>query len=82
MEVGVMGWSRKRTGLKGQVRYTAYYRDARGKTTVAGTVSSKRDADKAWQVAEVRQAEGRVGDPRRGRQTFRQYVEGSGCPIT
>lgn len=75
-----MGWSRKRTGLKGQVRYTAYYRDARGKTTAAGTFSSKRDADKAWRMAEVRQAEGRVGDPRRGRQTFRQYVEGEWLP--
>jgi hypothetical protein len=50
MEVVVMGWSRKRTGLKGQVRYTAYYRDARGKTTVAGTFDSKRDADKAWRL--------------------------------
>ena len=75
-----MGWSRKRTGLKGQVRYTAYYRDARGKTAVAGTFDSKRDADKAWRVAEVRQAEGRLGDPRRGRQTFRQYVEGEWLP--
>ena len=75
-----MGWSRKRTGLKGQARYTAYYRDARGKTAVAGTFASKRDADKAWRVAEVRQAEGRLGDPRRGRQTFRQYVEGEWLP--
>jgi len=80
MEVIVMGWSRKRTGLKGQVRYTAYYPDARGKTAVAGTFASKRDADKAWRTAEVRQAEGRLGDPKRGRQTFRQYVEGEWLP--
>ena len=40
----------------------------------AGTFSSKRDADTAWQRAETRLAEGRLGDPRRGRQTFRRYV--------
>src|ERR1022692_345829 len=71
-----MGWSRKRSGIKGKSRYTAYYRDARGKTCVAGTFASRRDADRAWQAAEVRQAEGRLGDPRRGRQTFQRYVEG------
>jgi integrase len=75
-----MGWSRKRTGLTGQVRYTAYYRDARGRTRVAGTFSSKGDADRAWKTAEVRQAEGRLGDPRRGRQTFERYVEDTWLP--
>jgi integrase len=75
-----MGWSRKRTGLTGQVRYTAYYRDARGRTCVAGTFSSKGDADRAWKTAEVRQAEGRLGDPRRGRQTFERYVEDKWLP--
>ena len=75
-----MGWSRKRPDQKGKDRYTAYYRDARGKTRVAGTFTSKKDADNAWKTAEVRQAEGRLGDPRRGRQTFQRYVEGEWLP--
>jgi integrase len=70
-----MGWSRKRSDQKGKDHYTAYYRDARGKTSGAGTFTSKKDADNAWKAAEVRQAEGRLGDPRRGRQTFQRYVE-------
>ena len=75
-----MGWSRKRPDQKGRKRYTAYYRDVRGRTCVAGTFSSERDADKAWQAAEVKQAEGRVGDPRRGRQAFNRYVEEEWLP--
>ena len=76
MGVIFMGWSRKRSGLKGKDRYTAYYRDARGKSCDAGTFSNRKDADSAWKAAEVRLAEGRLGDPRRGRQTFQRYVEG------
>ena len=70
-----MGWSRKRLDQNGMERYTAYYRDARGKTCVAGTFAKKKDANQAWKMAEVRLAEGRLGDPRRGRQTFQRYVE-------
>ena len=80
MGVIFMGWSRKRSGQKGKDRYTAYYRDARGKTCVAGTFTNRKDADSAWKTAEVRQAEGRLGDPRRGRQTFQRYVEGEWLP--
>ncbi|MGP7998937.1 MAG: tyrosine-type recombinase/integrase [Streptosporangiaceae bacterium] len=75
-----MGWSRKRSDQKGKDHYTAYYRDARGKTCTAGTFTNKKDADSAWKTAEVRQAEGRLGDPRRGRQTFQRYVEGEWLP--
>ena len=75
-----MGWSRKRSDQKGKDHYTAYYRDARGKTCGVGTFTSKKDADNAWKTAEVRQAEGRLGDPRRGRQTFQRYVEGEWLP--
>ena len=64
----------------GKERYTAYYRDARGKACVAGTFARKRDADQAWKTAEVRLAEGRLGDPRRGRQTFQRYVEEEWLP--
>ena len=47
---------------------------------MAGTFARKKDADRAWQAAEVRLAEGRLGDPRRGRQTFRRYVEEEWLP--
>ena len=75
-----MGWSRERKTKGGTIRYTAYYRDVRGHTCVAGTFSSKRTADKAWQTAEARLAEGRVGDPRRGRRTFERYVNEEWLP--
>ena len=69
-----MGYSRLRTGLDGKSRYTAYYWDIRGRERSAGTFPNKKDADRAWQREEGKVAEGRVGDPRRGRQTFRRYV--------
>jgi integrase len=69
-----MGYSQKRAGRDGKPRYTAVYHSVRGDRRSAGTFSSKKDSDKAWQQAELRQAEGRLSDPRRGRQTFRRYV--------
>lgn len=69
-----MGYSQKRTGRNGKPRYTAVYHDMRGERRSAGTFSSKKDADRAWQKAEARLGEGRLSDPRRGRQTFRRYV--------
>lgn len=42
---------------------------------LAGTFPNKKDADRAWQRAEAKIAEGRLGDPGRGRQTFQAYVE-------
>jgi hypothetical protein len=69
-----MGWSQKRITTDGAKRYRACYRDVRGQIQTAGTFSNKRHADKAWQRAEAKLAEGRLNDPRRGRQTFRRYV--------
>jgi Phage integrase, N-terminal SAM-like domain len=69
-----MGFSRKRTGTGGRVRYTAIYRDLRGRQRSAGSFATRREADRAWQRAEVMLGLGRVGDPARGRQTFEQYV--------
>ncbi|WP_322762271.1 tyrosine-type recombinase/integrase [Frankia sp. Cr2] len=69
-----MGYSKKRTGKNSKTRYTACYLDLRGQLRSAGTYGVKKDADRAWQAAEVKQNEGRVGDPKRGRQTFEQYV--------
>lgn len=70
-----MGYSKKRIGKEGKPRYTACYVDLRGQLRSAGTFSSKKESDKAWQKAEVKTSEGRVGDPARGRQRFRRYVK-------
>lgn len=70
-----MGFSRKRLGKDGRPRYTAYYCDIKDRERSAGTFTNKKDADKAWQRAEAKVAEGRLGDPGRGRQTFQDYVE-------
>jgi integrase len=69
-----MGYSQKRPGRDGKARYTAVYQDLRGERRSAGTFSSKKAADKAWQKAEARIGEGRLSDPRRGKQTFNRYV--------
>lgn len=70
-----MGHARKRVGQDGKLRYTASFDDVPGRRRSAGTFATKKEANSAWQAAEVKLAEGRVGDPRRGRQTFRRYVE-------
>jgi len=70
-----VGFSRRRAGQDGRPRYTAYYRDLKDRECSAGTFSNKKDADRAWQRAEAKVAEGRLGDPGRGRQTFQVYVE-------
>jgi integrase len=75
-----MGFTRKRVGKSGKARYTASYRDLRGSIRSAGTFASERAADRAWQKAEVELRQGRVGDPARGRQTFRKYVEETWLP--
>jgi hypothetical protein len=69
-----MGYAQKRVGRDGKPRYTAVYQDIRGERRSAGTFSSKKDANAAWQRAAAKIGEGRLNDPRRGRQTFRRYV--------
>lgn len=70
-----MGWVVKQQPRKDGTRtYTACYRDLRGTVQSAGTFTSDKKANKAWQLAETRQIDGRVGDPRLGRQTFESYV--------
>jgi site-specific recombinase XerD len=64
----------------GQPHYTAYYCDIRGRERSAGTFTNKKDAERAWQRAESKVAEGRMGDPRRGRQTFERYVRDEWLP--
>jgi hypothetical protein len=75
-----MGYSRVRTGRDGKRRYTAYYWDIHGSERSAGTFSSRKEADRAWQREETKVAEGRAGDPRRGRQTFGRYVRKKWLP--
>ena len=70
----LMGYAQKRLGRDGKPRYTAVYHDIRGERRSAGTFSSKKEANTAWQRAEAKTAEGRLNDPRRGRQTFHRYV--------
>ena len=69
-----MGYLKERADRNGSPRYTACYLDPRGALRSAGTYSSKKAANKAWQRAETKLAEGRLNDPRRGKQTFRRYV--------
>jgi integrase len=69
-----MGWTQKRKAKSGTERFRACYRDIRGQIQSAGTFAKERDAEKAWQRAELKMAEGRLSDPRRGRQSFRRYV--------
>jgi integrase len=75
-----MGWSRKRIGANGRVRYSAEYRDIRGVKRSAGTFSQKKDADKAWQKAEARASENRPTPVRRGATRFEPYVRETWFP--
>ncbi len=42
-----MGYSRKREGRDGKNRYTAYYRDLKGRERSAGTYGTKRKPTEA-----------------------------------
>jgi Phage integrase, N-terminal SAM-like domain len=75
-----VGFTRERVGKDGKPRYVALYRDLKGRQRSAGTYPSRRQADRAWQRAEARLELGRVGDPAKSRQTFRQYVEETWLP--
>jgi len=75
-----MGYAKKRIGKDGRPRYTAVYIDLRGSERSAWTFASEKAADKAWQKAEVELRQGRIGDPARGRQTLRKYVEQKWLP--
>jgi integrase len=69
-----LGYLKERLDRNGKTRYTACYLDPRGALRSAGTYSNKKEANRAWQRAEAKLAEGRLNDPRRGRQKFRRYV--------
>jgi integrase len=75
-----MGYAKKRVGKDGKPRYTAVYVDLQDRERSAGTFATKKEANDKWREAEVKQAEGRGTDPRRGRQRFRAYVEQTWLP--
>jgi integrase len=75
-----VGFARTRIDRDGNERYMACYRDLQGRIRSAGTFTTERQADKAWQREEDKLAEGRVGDPARGRMRFRRYVEDTWLP--
>jgi hypothetical protein len=44
-----VGSARDRIGTDGKVRYIALYRDLKGRQRSAGTFTTERRADRAWQ---------------------------------
>ena len=81
MILGVaVGYAKKRIGRDGKPRYTACYLDLRGRLRSAGTFDTEKKANEAWQGAEVKQREGRLADPKRGKQKFERYVKQEWLP--
>jgi integrase len=70
-----MGWVRERVGRDGKTRHTGLYRDLRGAERSAGTFRTEREAVRACVRAEEGLSLGKVGDPKRSRQTLATYVE-------
>jgi integrase len=75
-----MGWLMQRAGTSGRTAYTAMYRDIRGRKRSAGTFSSRREAERAWQRAQTHQEMGRVRELKQGRQGLRHYIETTWLP--
>src|SRR5437016_4095802 len=67
-------------GQDGKPRYTAYYQDIGGRRRSAGTFTTRREADRAWQKAETKVDEGRVGHLSRSRRRLGPYVEDEWLP--
>ena len=68
-----MGWHERTVTKKGFERFKAYYRDLRGAKQYEGTYNTPEEADKAWQRAEARMADGRIIDAKGGRGKFEKY---------
>ena len=75
-----MGFTRERVDGHGVTRYQASYLDARGAQRAVGTFATRAEADRAWQRAEDKVAEGRLTDTSRGRQRLNRYVEKQWLP--
>ena len=70
-----MAWLKTRTKQDGTVQHTGMYRDIKNRERSAGTFPSKRAALRAAQRMESEVDAGRIGDPKRGRQSLAKYVE-------
>lgn len=70
-----MGYAFERTYASGQTRYTAVYRDLKGRLRSAGTFTNRRRAEDAARDAERDATEGRMPDRKRGRQTLGTYIQ-------
>lgn len=70
-----MGYVNRRSSKGGQVRYTAIYRNLKGQLLSAGTFDTYDEARDAWRAVEKDLEAGKIGNPRRGRQTVTRYVE-------
>jgi hypothetical protein len=75
-----MGFARKRVGKDGKPRYAAIYVDLRGSIRSAGTFTSEKAADRAWQKAEVELRQGHVGDPARAGRRSAGTSRSGDCP--
>lgn len=75
-----MPWAQKRVTDKGKERWRGFYRDVRGNVQSAGTHSTEAKAVDAARREEIKASLGRVGDPRRGKQKFRNYVTETWLP--
>jgi integrase len=79
-EVAAVGYLRARVTGDGRTRYAAIYVDVKSRQLSARTYASEAQATRAWQKAEAKISEGRLGDARRGRQRFARYVEQQWLP--
>lgn len=77
-----MGFSRKRADRHGRPRYTACYLDVAQRERSAGTFTTRRYADRAWQQFETSAAAGRANDPQRGRRPSPSTSRSRGTRIT
>ena len=75
-----MGFTRERIGTDGNGALHGDVPGPEGAAAVGRDLHQRREADRAWQRAEARVAQGYLGDPGRGRQTFRDYVEKTWLP--
>lgn len=75
-----MAFTRRRRTKEGDDRFLGIYLDVHGRERSAGAFSTEKQALREAERQEERQAEGRVGSVRDGKQYFRSYVEETWLP--
>lgn len=68
-----MAWAKRRVGAAGDVRWTAIYKDGRGRERSAGTAPTKKLALELAREQEVDLSRGDWIDPAAGTMTFGEY---------